>query len=250
MGNLLLDFPRFSGHLPRQTTPAFELHQAERSQCGVAATPVVESFDIGEDRTRGFQPCVKPPQIDGFSLQTRKEALDDGVAPTIPRANHSILHALCGEWLLIGQRGLLGLNPYNSTIRTRLAEGFYRLTLCCNFRATRARLRMILRPPQPRLVSFGSYIETDFDPINSPSQIQTTRPGGTFFLDISTTPSANYSLIELMMDSSTIIEKENVSRHILRCLTRPDQYAPSPSIMTRIVCIRIFRSRRSERFFT
>jgi len=69
--------------------------------------PIIECFDIGKNGRLYLLPVLKLSTINQFGFQARKEALHDGIVPTIPRPAHGTLQAVPCEPLLVLFRRIL-----------------------------------------------------------------------------------------------------------------------------------------------
>jgi hypothetical protein len=65
----------------------------------VAATLLVEAFDIDKDDCLRLLPGLKPSVMNQFGFQSRKEAFHDSIVPTIPWPTHGTLQAVQCESL-------------------------------------------------------------------------------------------------------------------------------------------------------
>ena len=73
----------------------------------MSALAVVERLDVLEDRRSRFLSRLEDTKIHEFELQGRKEALDDGVVPTIAAAAHAAGDAAHVQQILVVLAGVL-----------------------------------------------------------------------------------------------------------------------------------------------
>ena len=90
----------------------FKFHRAEIAQGRMAPPPVIESFDVCKNGRLCLLPALKLSTINQLGFQARKEALPDGIVPTIPRSTHGTLQAVPCEPLLVLSRRILLFTPF------------------------------------------------------------------------------------------------------------------------------------------
>ena len=87
--------------------PLFELHRAEVAQRGMAADPIIKSFQIRKDFRSCLLLCQVAAGMEQFCFERGKEALDHRVVSTIAGTAHRTLDAKGDQPLLIGSRHIL-----------------------------------------------------------------------------------------------------------------------------------------------
>src|SRR6476659_8495600 len=73
----------------------------------MAALPIIEHFQIFEDRCLGLLPILKPSVMDQFGFECGKEAFYYCIVPTITEATHGAANPQDRQTLLIGYRCIL-----------------------------------------------------------------------------------------------------------------------------------------------
>ena len=79
---------RSSRGIAPRSMPHLELERRQVTQCRVPAAPVVEAFDVGEDRKLGFIARRPRPTVEELGLERGHERLCGGVVVGISDRSH------------------------------------------------------------------------------------------------------------------------------------------------------------------